>query len=355
MGYRNETEHLRHWVEQLEGELATLKGSRRLGREDLFAARARRQMILIGVLAALASLAAGGCLVPTGIALFTVHDDPVPLDELVEAPSYATRRFEGTMRYGTEIEGDYYDRLVPLAEDPRVIVSCSWSCPYDVEQDITERSGDARSFYGTVSREGEYDFDRLDPVMLRQYAEARSLDTSELVVVRLEQRDDPRPPLVVMVALTSLSALALWIALFWQRRAARTDVPLPVAGDYQTRDPAMTLILTIATCRLYELVWIFQSTSQLRRLTGRRDLVPGLDVMLTLMTFGLWSFWVFYRNVEAVDEVLEPTGHHMSQMGTVVGLTFGSFVCGILHWVLLYKVQEVYNQLVVEKMSVEDL
>lgn len=356
MGYRDETEHLRHRVQQLEGEIASLKGARRGGKEALFDARAKRQTILIAVLAVLASGAAGLCLLPATIAVIERAGDGLSLEQVAASPSYRDADFEGTLDLGTVFDVGYYHHAAPLEEDPRVVVSCGWSCPYAIENELLDRFGaERRSFHGRVLRQGDYEFDRVDAVALERHAEAHGLTLDDLRVVELQRDEDPRPGLFVMVFFASMAALALWVSLFWHRRAIRSEVPLPTEADYQMRDPGMTLILTIVTCRLYELVWIFLSTSQVRRLTGRRDLIPALDVLLTLMTFGLWSFWVFYRNVEAVDEALADTGYHQPQVGSVVGLTLGSFVCGVLHWVLIYKVQEAYNLLALEKTDPDQL
>ncbi len=356
MGYRNETEHLRHRVEQLEGELATLKGARRGGTEELFAARAKRQTILIAVLAMLASGTAGLCLLPTIVATLEFADEVVTPDEVAARTSYARVGFEGTLDVAHTLTVGSYYHGAPLAEDPRIIVACSWSCPYAVERELLDRYGaESRVLYGTVSQAGDYEFEQVDAYALEEHARTHGLTLADLRVVHVERREDPRPAFFFFVAIASLAALSLWVALLWHRSASRREAPLPTPSDYQTRDPGMTLILTIVTCRVYELVWIYLSTDQIRRLTGRRDLVPALDVLLSLMTFGLWTFWVFYRNVEAVDEALAETGYHTPQTGNVVGLTLGSFVCGVLQWLLIYKVQEAYNLLVIEKMDADQV
>jgi len=356
MGYRNETEHLRHRVQQLEGELAQLKGGARAGKEERFAAKAKRQTLLLAVFALLASLAGVTCLVPT-VAVTVEGDGSTELDRVATGGSYERLTFRGTVDADAVHETGYYTphRWGPLREDPRVIVLCrSYSCPYDVESEL-ERAAlsgsptSERAFRGTVHRSGDYAFDELDSSLLLAHAEAHDLTLADLRVVELQRHEDPRPGLWMMTTMILFAALLLWVAVAVHRAVARKEPPLPGAGDWITRDPLITLILSIATCRLYELVWIAMSTGQLRRITGRRDLIPGLDVVLIFATFGLWMFWVFYRNAEAVDEALADRGHYSNHRGTVVGLTLGSFVCGVLHWGLIYKLQEAYNVLITER------
>ncbi|MCA9610359.1 MAG: DUF4234 domain-containing protein [Myxococcales bacterium] len=352
MGYRNETEHLRHRVEQLEGEIASLKGARRNGKEELFDGRVKRQTVLLVGLALVASASVGLCALPTAVAVLERANDALPLDQVARDTTHREATFEGTLDLTTVFDVGYYNHAAPLVEDPRIIVSCGWDCPYGVEAELTDRfDARRRSFRGRIYPSGAYEFDRVDGPSLEEHARQHGLSVDDLRVVELRHDEDPRPALFAMVFLVSMAALALWVAVFWHRRASRAEVPLPTALDYQTREPGTTLLLTIVTCRLYELVWIYQSTAQVRRLTGRRDLIPALDVLLSVATLGLWSFWVFYRNVEAVDEALADTGFHAPQTGAVVGLTLGSFVCGVLHWVLIYKVQEAYNLLAIQKLE----
>jgi len=356
MGYRNETEHLRHRVQQLEGELHALKGGARSGKEERFVAKAKRQTILLVVFALLASGGGGLCLIPT-LAVTLAGDGATELESVARGRSYEHYTFRGMVDAGAVHESGYYspDRWGPLEEDPRIIVLCrSYSCPHGTEAELERAflgrgSTSERLFSGTAFQRGSYAFDDLDEAVLLSHAEAHDLTLADLRVVQLEHREDPRPGLWVITGLMLFAALMMWGAVAWHRAATREEPPLPDAGDWVTRDPLITLILSIATCRVYELVWVALSTAQLRRITGRRDLVPALDVVLIFATFGLWIFWVFYRNAEAVDEALADRGVYSNHRGTVVGLTLGSFVCGVLHWGLVYKLQEAYNALVAER------
>lgn len=355
MGYRDESEHLRHRVQELEGQLDVLRGKRTAGREESFAAKARRQTWIILVLAILGTFGAGLCGLPIAIALIEGRS--------VDAAGLSDRRhdglvaFEGTVDPSQAFHGPgVYQMAAPLEENPRAVLYCDYACPPGFEAELESGAGSAlRAYRGRVLRPGAYQFDRLSPE-LGTYAQEHGYSLDEIVLVELRRTgDDPMVPLFIMLGLGLLGALSLWTSLLWHRRWSRMEVPLPTAADFVTRDPGMTVMLTIVTCRLYELVWIFSSTSQLRRITGRPDMNPGLDALLSIATFGLWPFWVLYRNVEAVDEALTDLGEYSNARGTILGLVFGSFFCGLLQWALLYKAQEAYNRLIVEKMAVDDL
>ncbi|MEZ4335938.1 MAG: hypothetical protein R3B82_04860 [Sandaracinaceae bacterium] len=138
MGYRNETEHLRHRVEQLEGEIASLKGARRNGKEELFDGRVKRQTVLLVGLALVASASVGLCALPTGVAVVERANDALSLDQVARDTTHREATFEGTLDLTTVFDVGYYNHAAPLVEDPRIIVSCGWD-PYRVEAELTDR------------------------------------------------------------------------------------------------------------------------------------------------------------------------------------------------------------------------
>jgi len=359
MGYRNETEHLRHRVQQLEGELNALKDARSPRTDSGHVASGKRQGILLIALACLCSVSGAVCVIPTTVAAIGEEDVP-PLSDVTYSHSYAMHRFRGTIdrAHVFPSPGYYGNEAAPLREEPRIIIRCGWDCDPAIRDElggVTHRPGEVRVFYGEVSEPGDYAFSDVGIERLEEHAARNGLELSELRVVSLYPREEsPLPPMLAMLGMLVVASLGFWFAWFWHRRAMKREAPMPIASDYALQDAGLTVFLTIITCRLYELYWIYRSTAQVRRLTGRRDLIPLLDVMLALLTFGLWGFWVHWRNVDAVDEALSTRGPHLKQSGNVVGLTLGSFVCGVLHWVLIYKVQEAYNLLTVDKMTSDD-
>ena len=359
MGYRNETEHLRHRVAQLEGQLETIKGQRALGREASFAAKVRRQTVIIAVLALFVSGGSAFCVLP--IVALGLENRPVDLADVAVASTYARPVFRGTANVDEAFRtGDYGDTVIPLREDARILLFCGYDCPYELGQEVNGYRVPAgapieRTFRGTVAIDGEYPFSGIDPARLEDYLLRHGLSRAEIRVVEVESYEDPTVGFWVILCMGAFAALCMWGTLLWHRRASRGEVPLPTGEDFATKDPGMTLLLTIVTCRVYELIWLFTSTGQIRRITGRPDLNPAIDLVLTLATGGLWGLWVFYRNVEAVDEALVDVGAYSSERNTILGLALGSFLCGVLHWVLIFKVQEAYNRLILEKMTVDDI
>src|SRR5882672_5257319 len=66
----------------------------------------------------------------------------------------------------------------------------------------------------------------------------------------------------------------------------RPIVPL-APGVLKERNGVVVLLLAMFTCSIYELIWIYRTTDELRAATMDDSLNPGLDVVLTIVTCGL--------------------------------------------------------------------
>lgn len=73
------------------------------------------------------------------------------------------------------------------------------------------------------------------------------------------------------------------------------------------RDPALVLVLILLTCGLY--YFIYKVSQETQDFLGESDVSPGVDVMLSLVTCGLWNIYWDYK-----------MGKRMAQMCARVGL-----------------------------------
>ena len=77
------------------------------------------------------------------------------------------------------------------------------------------------------------------------------------------------------------------------------------------RNPAIVLLLCFLTCGLYYFYLVYVISAETRDFLGETEInmEPGLEVLLTLVTFGLWNIYWDYR-----------MGKRMAQMCRMVGL-----------------------------------
>ena len=112
------------------------------------------------------------------------------------------------------------------------------------------------------------------------------------------------------------------------------------------RPPLAVVALTLLTFTVYAYFWLYRTTDELRRETDRDDLNPAVDVILTLMTFGLWGIWAAYRNAKITHEALEDRGEdHLDRSLAVGGFAAASVVSGWAWLVSIALLQEDFNRL----------
>lgn len=112
------------------------------------------------------------------------------------------------------------------------------------------------------------------------------------------------------------------------------------------RDAWLPPLLTMVTCGIYMFYWQYVTTDELKRASGREDLSPMTDLLLSILCCGLWSIYVQYRNAQVVHEVFQRTGRPHEDKSTMVILMHAlAFVNGITSLFAIMMLQEEYNKL----------
>lgn len=112
------------------------------------------------------------------------------------------------------------------------------------------------------------------------------------------------------------------------------------------RNPVLVVALAFLTFTVYAYYWLYKTTDELKKESGREDLSPILDVVLTLITFGLWGLWAGYRNAKIAHELFEELGaKHTDRSVPVAAFGALSFVSGWAWLVSMALLQEDFNRL----------
>ena len=112
------------------------------------------------------------------------------------------------------------------------------------------------------------------------------------------------------------------------------------------RSPLLVVALTFLTFTLYAYYWLFQTTRELREETGREDLNPITDVVLAVISFGLWGVWAAIRNARIVHEEMGERGAaHTDRSLGVAAFAAMTLVSGWSWLLSMALLQEDYNRL----------
>lgn len=108
----------------------------------------------------------------------------------------------------------------------------------------------------------------------------------------------------------------------------------------------MPALLTVVTCGIYYFWWQYVTTEELRLASGRDDLNPMTDLIITILCCGIWAIFVQYRNAQIVHETLTARGvHHEDKSTFIVILHLLSAVVGATGLVAILILQDEYNKL----------
>ena len=112
------------------------------------------------------------------------------------------------------------------------------------------------------------------------------------------------------------------------------------------RNPVVVLLLTLVTCTLYGYCWLFVTSGELRRETGRDEVTPLLDLILAIFTAGLWGLYATWRNARIAHEELEGRGEaHTDSTAAVLVFNLSTFIWGAGWLVSMLLLQADYNRL----------
>lgn len=112
------------------------------------------------------------------------------------------------------------------------------------------------------------------------------------------------------------------------------------------RNPVAVAVLTVLTFGLYAYYWLYSTTDELKDETGREELNPLIDVLLAIVTVGLWGIWAGARNAKIAHEEMVARGHrHTDRSLAVAGVSALSLVSGWAWIVAMAMVQEDLNRL----------
>lgn len=108
----------------------------------------------------------------------------------------------------------------------------------------------------------------------------------------------------------------------------------------------LVVALTLVTCGIYSLYWLYSRTRELRDALDEPSLNPSVDVLLALPSCGLWLVYAHYRNARLLHRALlrfEPDARDRSAAIVVLDL---ATVFVLVTWLFaLFVLQDEHNRL----------
>ena len=73
------------------------------------------------------------------------------------------------------------------------------------------------------------------------------------------------------------------------------------------RSPATVVVLSIVTCGIYSLYWLYTFSSEIKGYLGKEEINPVMDLILSIVFFPYMFYWV-YKNGQFIAEAQAKAG-----------------------------------------------
>lgn len=97
----------------------------------------------------------------------------------------------------------------------------------------------------------------------------------------------------------------------------------------------MVILLTIITCGIYSLFWLYQTTQDLTEYSEDYRLTPGMSVLLTIITCGLYQIYWWYRIADIFITAQEKTKFPRINDNKVLFVVLAIFGLDIINMAIL--------------------
>ncbi len=112
------------------------------------------------------------------------------------------------------------------------------------------------------------------------------------------------------------------------------------------RNPVMVVVLSVVTCNIYYLYWLYATSRELRDALQDDEIQPGVDLLLCLVSCTLWSIYIEYRNARKVHAALRTRDPQLKdQSDSILMLDVAGLFVGVTWLVATYILQEDLNKL----------
>lgn len=97
----------------------------------------------------------------------------------------------------------------------------------------------------------------------------------------------------------------------------------------------LLIILSIVTCGIYYLYWMYKTANDLKTVTGDPTINPGVDILLSLITCGIYSAYWHYKYAKIVYQLQINYGVPNPQDNAVLNVVLSIFSGGIIAGAIL--------------------
>lgn len=110
-----------------------------------------------------------------------------------------------------------------------------------------------------------------------------------------------------------------------------TGTPIPPTGGVEQKNIALCIILSLVTCGIYNLYWLYTLTEDVKKLSNNPNGTSGgIVILLSIVTCSIYLWYWMYKQGDTIDQVKQSRGIASSNTGIlylilgIVGLSIVS-------------------------------
>ncbi|PTY39098.1 DUF4234 domain-containing protein [Brachyspira hampsonii] len=112
------------------------------------------------------------------------------------------------------------------------------------------------------------------------------------------------------------------------------------------RSVPMVVILSLVTCGIYYLYWIYKTTDEIKNFMEREDINPALELILVLVTCNIYSLYWYYKYGKIVYlEMTAKAGMDNSEDSSSLLVILGFLVYVVAAAILQDKLNTIWNSI----------
>lgn len=120
-------------------------------------------------------------------------------------------------------------------------------------------------------------------------------------------------------------------------------------NNIQERSPIVVILLSVITCGLYALYWIYKMSQEIQMVEKEREgTSPGLELVLCIVTCGLYTYYWYYKYAKKIYVIQDDLDIRPAEDNGILYIILAVFQ---LHIIAMAIMQASFNKVILTNVD----